>query len=668
MAVSKVRKLQLIAHAECREEILKTLRSLGAVHISDVREFLPDADTEYPAFLEHSLVQVKEKLARIMYSLLFLERFIQKGSFLESLLKTKPVFTPQELEQCLTGFDADSFYEECNSIEKEMAENDSQIEKKEALAEDVALWLRLQLPLEEIRDTKTTVVSMGICDGRACTPLLEELSEATPLYHAEVVERSQHTVSTLLIYSKSVDDIVTPILRKYGWRPVRFIGLTGTPSEAFDRLREQIRELRQRNEELRHMVSREMAPTREKLLLLHDQYSEELKSLQVQSNFFFTNRTFLVTGWTLAKEEQHMRRRLRQVTQVVELRCSDPAPGDKIPILIENPPAVRPFSLITELYGRPQYTEFDPTPLFFPFFVLFFGVCLGDAGYGIVLMLISWGVLKKFEIRGGARSLLQILGWGGFSSAVVGLLTGGIFGIETTKLPVALQRIMLFNPTRQVVLFLYIAFLLGLIQVLFGIGVKMVRDFRDGNIAAALIDQALWILLLISITPVLYKYLFGGRVADSTATLAAKASLVVAIPLVIGRGRGARIIFLRPLWGLLLSLRDALGFFGDVLSYARLMALGLATAFLAMTINIIAELLIGIPYGLGYVCAILILVLGHSFNLAINCLGAFVHTLRLQYLEFFSKFFIGGGEPFKPYTEERRFTIVRAEVGHATQE
>jgi V/A-type H+-transporting ATPase subunit I len=668
MAVSKVRKLELIAHAECREEILATLRSLGAVHISDVREFLPDTEGEYPAFLESSLLQVKDKLARVVYSLLFIERFIQKASFVESLLKTKPVFTMQELRQCLAGFDSDRLYEECNSIEKELAENESQIEKKEALAEDVALWLRLRLPLENIRDTKTTIVSMGICDARACDPIFSEIAEATPLHHFETVGHSQNAVSMVLIYSRSVEDTVSPILRKYGWRPVRFIGLTGTPSEALDRLREQIRELRQRNEELRRRVAHELVPAREKLLLLHDECSEELKSLQAQSNFLFTSRAFLVTGWVLAKQEERMKLRVRQVTHVAEIRCSDPAPGDKVPIFIENAAPVRPFSLITELYGQPQYTEFDPTPLLFPFFVLFFGVCLGDAGYGMVLSLACLAALRKLKLRGGVRKIVQILAWGGASSAVVGLLTGGIFGIDVGKLPEPLQKIMLFNPTADVVLFLYVAFILGLMQVLFGLGVKMARDLRDGDIAAAVVDQGLWMILLILIAPLFYKNLFGGQVPEPVGKAAGYAALAIAVPLAIGRGRGARKVFLWPLRGSFLAFYDGLGFFGDVLSYSRLMALGLTTAFLGMMVNVTAGLLTSVPYGIGYVLAIPVLVFGHGFNLAISCLGAFVHTLRLQYLEFFRKFFIGGGEPFRPFTEERQYTIIRSDVDQAMSE
>jgi V/A-type H+-transporting ATPase subunit I len=267
--------------------------------------------------------------------------------------------------------------------------------------------------------------------------------------------------------------------------------------------------------------------------------------------------------------------------------------------------------------------------------------------------------IKKFNIQGGARKLLKVLIAGGIAATVVGLLTGSIFAMKTEWLPEALKRIILFDPTRDVVLFLYITFVLGLIQILFGFGVKMALTIREAGVAAALMDQGLWIVLLLSLAPLLYKYLFGGAVGDAVISYASVGAKVSALGIILTQGRHTKALLLRPLSGLA-KLYSALGYFGDVLSYARLMALGLSGAFLALTVNDLASLVSNIPFGIGYVLAILVIVFGHIFNLALNCLGAFVHSLRLQYLEFFSKFYTGGGTPFRPFAEEREFTIVRS--------
>lgn len=661
MAVSKVRKLEIFAHGERRDEVLAELRKLAAVHISDVRELLPVSEDHTPPFLESSIAQAEAKLADIKHCLEFGEKFLPKPPMTQALFRGRPVFTRHEVDEIIATFELEDFSGECASTESELRENENQIAKKEILIEDIGHWLHLDSPLEQIHDTPRVRVSLGVCDTRSYHALLEELATVSPLHHAEMLELSRTSVSVILIYLKDLEESFTPVLRKYGWRPVQFVGLTGTPSEITERLREQIQELYDRNQQIKERIVREFLPVRDKLLLLHDHYSQELRTLKVQRNFLFTSRTFVVNGWVVASEERNLRRSLNQVTKDIEIRCYDAGPNDAVPILLKNRPAIKPFSLITEMYGRPQYREFDPTPFLFPFFVVFFGVCLGDAGYGLVLALGSFVILKKFKVGGGARNLLHILVWGGLSSAVFGLLTGGIFGITPATLPPVLRKLIVFNPAEQVVLFLYFAFLLGLIQILFGLGVKMARDLRDRDFASAIIDEGLWMLVLVAAAPLFYKYLFGGKLNESVSSFAARAALVLVIPLIIGKGRHTRNIFLVPLLGLVLWLRDALGVFGDVLSYARLMALGLATTFLAMTINIIAELVSGIPFGIGFAFAILILIGGHAFNLAINCMGAFVHTLRLQYLEFFSKFFIGGGQPFRPFAEERQYTVIQSD-------
>jgi len=661
MAVSKVRRLELVAHAQSREEILKALRDIAAVHISDIKQLFPDSETTPPSFLKKALAKVQSKLDQTLFCSLFFERFMPKPSALENLLKPKPLFTEKEAEETIANFRLEDLYEECTSLETELAKNDSNVERIEATMADVAHWLRLDHPLELIQDTAKTHVSLGISESRSFNPMIDELDEASVPYHIRLVERSRTSVSMVTLYAKSDENSIGPILRKHGWRAIKLPGLEGTPAEIIERSRQEIKDIQQHDQDIREHIVSHLVPLRQKLLLLYDHYSQELQSLQVQHSFMFTSRTFFITGWIVAKQEEALKQRLAEATRIVEIKCSDPGPDDTIPILLENNRLTKPFTLITEMYGRPQYREFDPTPFFTPFFVLFFAICLGDAGYGLILAIGSYIALKKFQISGGARKLLQILFIGGLANIVIGLLTGGVFTIESTKLPMIFKALRVFSPTEQVVLFLYLSFALGVFQVLFGLGIKMAHNIREGDTVGAILDQGLWMLFLISLVPLVFKYIFGGAVSEAVLSPAANAAIILAVALVLTQGRKVKIIALRPLMGLL-KLYDAMGYFSDVLSYARLMALGLATAFLGMAFNQMAEMTLGIPYGIGYVIAILLLIFSHLFNLIINCLGAFVHSLRLQYLEFFSKFFIGGGEPFVPFAESREYTVIQSEL------
>ena len=679
MAISKVKKLELIAHAQHREEILKALRKLGAVHISNIRDVLPESQNETPAFIIPILSNVESKLEKARYCLRFIQQFVARPSFAEALLKPKPIFTEREAEQCLATFDLDKFHSECTAIERELAEIQSQRAKNQALMEDISYWSDLACPLESIRNTQTAYISLGISEARTFNAMVDELSEASPLFHIEIVERSRTSVSMIFICAREVEDVLTPILRQYGWHAVKFPGLMGVPADVAEGLREKCEELLKRSNHLRNKIVDKMAPSRNQLLLLSDHYTQELQTLKVQQNMLFTSRAFLITGWIIAKEEEELLKRLHEVTNVVDLRLTEPEPDDTIPILLENNRLVKPFSLITEMYGHPQYTEFDPTPLFAPFFVLFFAICLGDAGYGLILALGSYFALKKFEIYGGARKLLQILFIGGIANIVIGLLTGGVFAMEPDKLPAIFNTFKVFTPTKQVVLFLYISFAIGVFQVLFGLGVKLVHNIKRGKPIDAALDQGLWILFLISLVPLVFKYIFGGSVSENIIITALYSFPTLGVALVFTQGRKDfaslkikrfRLLVISLLRGGmgLLKLYDTMGYFSDVLSYARLMALGLATAFLGMAFNQMAKMSMDIPYGIGYVIGFLILVFSHIFNLVINCLGAFVHSLRLQYLEFFSKFFTGGGEPFTPFAETREFTVIQSGLEKAQQE
>jgi V/A-type H+-transporting ATPase subunit I len=494
----------------------------------------------------------------------------------------------------------------------------------------------------------------------------------------------------VVAYHTSVEETVAPILRQHGWREVKFPDLKETPAQVLDKLHDENAELQERNLRLRERVKKELVPSHGKLLLLIDHYAQELEALKIQHSFLFTSRAFLMAGWIVASQEEELRKRVTEITSVVEIKCSNPGPDDEVPIFLDNGRIVQPFGLVTELYGRPQYTEFDPTPLLAPFFAVFFGICLGDGGYGLILAIGSFLALRKLPLQGGARRLVQILFACGIATTVFGFLTGGVFGIETAKLPSALKHLVIFNPTTEITTFLYLSFAIGIFQMIFGIGTKVAHSIREGDVAGALLEQGIWILFILSVAPLGFKYLFGGEVGAGIISLGSRGTVLFGIIIILFGARqqiqfkvmrlcerlrlgspggvqdavdyllSGMLFFLgRISLGILFFFKSLIDYFGDVLSYSRLMALGLATAFLGMVINQIAGLALGIPYGIGLALFVLILVFGHTFNLVINCLSAFVHTLRLQYLEFFSKFFVGGGEPFTPFAEERKYTSIQ---------
>jgi V/A-type H+-transporting ATPase subunit I len=264
----------------------------------------------------------------------------------------------------------------------------------------------------------------------------------------------------------------------------------------------------------------------------------------------------------------------------------------------------------------------------------------------------------KFKPAGGAARLLRLLLMGGIVTAVIGVVTGGVFGIESESLPAVVKNFIFINPLEEPMKMLNIAFLMGLVHMLFGMGIKMTANLRAGLIADALLDDLLWILFLIALAPLGFSGILGGNVPPGVLAVSRRASLIVAAGIFLTGGRKQKGVVKKLLKGLV-GFYDVVGYFGDVLSYARLLALGLATSAIALAVNGIAGMVRGLPFYTGYIAAVLVLVLGHGFNLAVNTLGAFVHSGRLQYLEFFSKFFAGGGKEFRPYRSERKYSVLQ---------
>jgi V/A-type H+-transporting ATPase subunit I len=205
---------------------------------------------------------------------------------------------------------------------------------------------------------------------------------------------------------------------------------------------------------------------------------------------------------------------------------------------------------------------------------------------------------------------------------------------------------------------LVVSFVLGIIHILFGMGLRMVADLRAGLVQDAILDQLVWIVFLTALAPLGYTGILGGELPAGVMTAATYGALAMAVVIFFTGGRRKRSLVMKGLAGLL-KYYSVIGYFGDVLSYARLLALGLATSAIALAVNDVARMVTGLPWYTGYVAMITVLIGGHLFNLAVNTLGAFVHSGRLQYLEFFSKFFAGGGKEFRPYRSERRYSVLK---------
>ncbi len=663
-----MRRIQLLAHKSAKAEVIAALREGGVLHISEPSVELAAAEDAERRARERELAA---RLAKLEYLRTYLKSHVPKRKPLEAMFNPKLVFSPGELDGILDGFDVDSLYERVTSIEAGIRSAETEIGRKETLADELSHWESLDMPVESVGDTRLTRVTLLSVDTGELDELVEEVAVEGDGGAVIPVGSSGSTSFAVAIYMKPSEAAVSPVLKRHGARAVDLSGASGRPALAAEALRDEVEELRARIAKLEENAAAS-AGGYDGLLAVLDETSEELAKTSVEESFGATRETFLVEGWIRGRDEEALKDRIGRISSETHMVARDPESGEDVPIDLRNNAAVTPFEFVTTLYGRPSYWEVDPTPLLAPFFVLFFGLCLSDGGYGVVLAVVSFIFMRKMQ-PGGGRKLMKLLFMGGLATAGVGALTGGWFGVEDGALPQWIHVIRLrvgngdyFNPLMHPMHMLDFVFMLGIAQIFTGLAIKMVAEFRERRWLDGILDQLVWIVFLAFLAPLGANFILGKDLPPEFMSVARKGAMIMGLVVVLTGARKNPNPVMKVLGGVL-KLYDVVGYFGDVLSYARLLALGLATGAIAMAINGVAGMAGGIPV-VGIVAAVVVLIGGHLFNLAVNTLGGFVHSARLQYLEYFSKFFQGGGREFSPFKTERRYSVVIDQTAGPTRE
>ena len=359
-----------------------------------------------------------------------------------------------------------------------------------------------------------------------------------------------------------------------------------------------------------------------------------------------TKKVFALLGWSKADECNKIEKALAEIDDALVVTIKDPAEGDDPPVVLVNNRLTRPFEVILDLYSMPKADEIDPTAAVSFFFALFFAMAVADFGYGVVLALTSYVLLRKVRMSDLGRKTFELLFISGVAAAVFGLITGGFFG--------ASLGYSLISPTEDPIAFIALSLGLGIVHLYAGMIIEFYDNVRRGQVMAGLFDQGLWLLLLTSL--IVLGLQSQTSINIPLGEYAGWVAAASAVGLVLTQGRHQSNLLLRLGSGLA-SLYDISGYFSDVLSYTRLLGLGMASGVIATVINLVASMFWSTPV-IGPVVTIVIMVFGHVFNLFIGVIGGYVHVSRLQYIEFFGKFFEGGGRAFSPLKAKSRYVYV----------
>lgn len=649
MALASIKRVELLAPKEAQAEILARLQKLGLVEIEELAGESADPGIVSQGIGEDARFW-EELLGKLQFSLGFLREYQEKpGSLLEQLASSK-----QEIEATAFQFTAEeqaeveSLYLECKELEAELPALKRREEAASQQLEILAPWLYLETPLEELGESKYLYTMAAELSPKSWERFAKTLEQLEEPYFIEVGESSSR-IPFVLVASAKERELAQKLVADSGALIPGFGKGRGTAKERSEMLERELALVQKRQEEITALcqkMAEEQVPELERYV---DYADSRLERAKVQGQLLATESTFALGGWILERDAQKLARSLEELQIPLYLNIREATEEETPPVSFENNRFAWPFETVLEMYSPPKAGEVDPTPWVAPFFSLFFGIMLTDAGYGLLLALVAVFLVKKVKMEDAGQKLLLVLFWGGLASGVAGALAGGWFG-DLFGLPP-----LWFNPIDDPLKMMALSFGLGLVHIFSGMGLEFYDNVRSGKVWDGIFDQGFWFLLILGLV---FLLLPGFKQAGS---IMAKLG---AIGLVLTQGRAQKNIFLKLGAGIV-SLYNLSGVLGDVLSYSRLLALGLATGVIANVINMVAKMALVLPYGLGYVVMVVVLVGGHAFNLFINAMGSYVHTSRLQYVEFFGRFFEGGGKLFAPFKIKQNYTYFKEDEEEA---
>ncbi len=638
MAIVKMKGLRLLAMRSDREALLELLQGMGCVEID---EPVQDPQTWQGLLSQlgsqtlsrpdgQALSQAREDLQEAQRALAVLKRHGDKG---RGLLAPRPRLTRQQL------FDGE---EQGKQAVQQVLEADRQLAALEAqhsklLTQRAALapWLELNIPLDTA-STQEMVVQFGTVTAgvelEQVQRAVEGASELAQLTQASVDRDVRYC---LLVCHTSAQEEVLQALRDFGWSRMNLSGWTGNAKENDQRIAQELEQNEQESAQAEQQLA-QLTSLAEPIRQAADRASVRINREEGRSRLLDTEKTFLLEGWVPEENWPQLESQMKNYPCAWELRDPTEEEYPKVPVKLKNNWFTRPLSMVTEMYSLPAYNGLDPNPLMAPFFILFYGIMMADMGYGLLMMIASVVVLKKSRPRAGMHNFFALLGLCGVSTFIMGAVTGGFFG---DFIPQLLKLInpestfvwfwpTLFTPLEDTMMILVGAMALGFVQILVGMAISFVKKLRRGQVMDAIWEEVTWWVvfagLALAILGVTNLVIILGGV------------MVVAGPILTEKGFG-------KITGIFGSLYNHVtGYFGDILSYSRLMALMLAGSVIAQVFNTLGA----IPGNV--VIFIIISMLGNALNFALNLLGCYVHDLRLQCLEYFNKFYEDGGKPFRP--------------------
>ncbi|QGU95700.1 V-type ATP synthase subunit I [Clostridium bovifaecis] len=648
MAIVKMNKFTLFAFEREKEALLKNLQRFEGVQFVDLQT---QSENEEISFLESAaedkgIMDIENELSKIRFSLDYLKPYMEKQGGLKALKEGKKAITFEELDEAVKKINWEGIYEDLRGKEEKQNYLTNEKSKIESEIESLKPWTNFDGKFGDLTGLKFSTSFLGSIPQGLKDGFIEEFERELSNAYLEIINEGREEANLLVLVLKDEEDKALDILKKYGFTKTT-VNYDGNPNEIIQGYKKRFEEIEKENgqtvEELKKLKNYQ-----EDIELLYEYYSNELDRAKAGLNFLKSHSVVVIQGWNTSSTNKELENIIKGVVNdYYYLEFEEVQDTDDVPILLKNNGFVESFESIVGMYSLPNYGEIDPTPILSIFYVVFFGMMLSDAAYGLIMVIATAVTLKFFNINENLRKSVKLFLYLGLSTVVWGAIYGSWFGDAPITIFGLKSIPKVIDPSSNIIQVMTLALALGGIHIFAGLGIKAYILIREKKYLDALYDVGFWYITLIGgilfgikIVPGVTKWmLFGGLIA-----------------LFLTQGRDAKSIG-GKIGGGLYGVYGITSYIGDFVSYSRLLALGLATGFIGSAFNLMIGL---VPSPFKYIVGPIIFVVGHLFNLGINALGSYVHANRLQYLEFFGKFYEGGGKPFRPLkATSKYFEVVK---------
>ena len=668
MAVVEMQKISISAHRSNRKAILETLQKLEVIQVVE-------ADLDETGLRHKNTADARatfEKNADLAdQALAILDKYVPEKQGMLSGLAGKELIDDASFDKVVES------QQDCMAVarkivrnEKEISECSGNILKNENQKESLVPWMNLDVPMSFTGTDKTAAFIgsvQGVCDEAQVYALIKEKTEGIEELSVTVLSSESDMTNIFVLCLKEAREKVESALRSLGFaKPPQAV--LGVPKKVAEDLDRDTEKQKTEIERLKKGIE-EYAGSREDLRVVSDYYRTRAEKYRLLGTIPQTRKAFFIEGWVPAESAEAVAKLLTEKYGAV-VDYEEKKEGETEPTLLRNNKFSRNYEPVLASYGLPQHGKVDPTTIMSFFYMFFFGMMLSDAGYGLLMVIGCGFALLKFpRMAQGMKKMITMFFWCGVSTVFWGIMFGGFFGdvidvVAKTFFGYTGDKIvkpLWFDPLTSPMRLLIWCMLFGIIHLFFGLGIKGYQYLKDGDIVGFVSDIIAWYAFLIGLILMLLPTDLFANIAQMQFNFPPFVA-----PLAKGLAIGGMVVILlmsgraNKNWGLRIALGaydiyGVTGWLSDALSYSRLLALGLATGVIASVINTMAAM-VGEGKGIiGLIIFFIIFIIGSVLNFAINLLGAYVHTNRLQYVEFFGKFYDGGGEPFEPFETKTKY-------------